>query len=81
MNKLASSLLITFAAAQIRVTCIGDSITAGGDWTVGGVSYCDKMKDLLGPDYLVLNAGNGGKTMFKDGLENDGSHASYWDQV
>ena len=71
--------MIVGGLLAIKLTCIGDSITAGGDWTVGTPSYCGMLPELLGAGYSVLNAGNGGKTMLKDGLENDGSHASYWD--
>ena len=67
------------SALNIKITCIGDSITEGGDWQVGGVSYCDKLPGILGEGYEVLNAGCSAHTMFKDGLENDGSHVSYWD--
>jgi lysophospholipase L1-like esterase len=63
----------------IKVTCIGDSITAGsGDWQSGGISYCDKLRALLGDGYQIMNAGLSANTMFKDGRENDGSPRSYW---
>ena len=74
-----TSALVAFASAQIRVTCVGDSITEWGDWVLMTGSYCDKMVDMLGPGYQVLNAGKASKTMLKDGLENDGTPMSYWD--
>ena len=74
---------MSFAAAfgKIRLTCIGASLTEHGDWTMQppGLSYCDKMTEMLGDGYVVLNAGKSGHTMFKDGKENDGSPMSYWD--
>ena len=61
-------------ALGIRVTCIGDSIKAEG----APVTYCDKLSELLGSGYEVYNGGCSGHTMFKDGLEMDGSPSSYW---
>ena len=79
MNKFASAILLTGISAAIRVTCIGDSITEGGDKTLGSPSYCGMLPALLGSDYQVFNAGKSAMTMLKTGLENDGSPHSYWD--
>jgi len=67
-------------AAQIRITCIGDSITAGvcSSQTHG---YPAILQGLLGSNYLVLNAGNSGKTMLKQGIcgPPPSGDCSYWD--
>ena len=60
-----------------RVTCIGDSIT---NWN-GTHTYCSMLPALLGTGFTVLNCGNAGKTMLKDGLAYDDSDASYWNQI
>ena len=43
--------MIVGGLLAIKLTCIGDSITAGGDWTVGTPSYCGMLPDLLGAGY------------------------------
>lgn len=85
MKRFASSLLVLvqfFAlvnSANIRVTCIGDSITEGGSCGVG--SYVDKLQSILGDNYSVYNAGASGMTMLKKGTcdEHMNSTCSYWD--
>ncbi len=70
---------IAAASRQIRVTCIGDSITQG---TLGCTpdAYVDILAKQLGPQYSVMNAGVSGRTMMKKGVL-DGSMQpfSYWD--
>ena len=43
MKKFASAILMATLSNAIRVTCIGDSITEGGDSTVGSPSYCGML--------------------------------------
>jgi hypothetical protein len=66
--------------AQVQVTCVGDSITAGvcSSTTHG---YPAILQGLLGSNYAVLNAGNSGKTMLKHGLcgPPPAGDCSYWD--
>ena len=77
------SLLITVAlvvcihAHVTKVTCIGDSITEGGGCHSG--SYVDLLRNLLGSDFSVLNAGSSGQTQLKKGLCNGSGTCSYWD--
>lgn len=72
--------LLSLASSQnIRVTCIGDSITEGGSCGVG--SYVDKLQSILGDHYSVYNAGASGMTMLKKGQCDNSmnSSCSYWD--
>eukprot|EP01031_Cornospumella_fuschlensis_P038072 gene38072-46257_t len=62
--------------AQIRVTCIGDSITYGSCAENSG-GYPALLQGMLGPDFTVMNFGNGGKTMMSMGLDEDGHDAAY----
>ncbi len=65
---LASILaLVAAAAPQTRISCIGDSITAGvcSQNTHG---YPAVLQALLGASYNVSNYGNSGKTMLTNGL-------------
>jgi len=63
----------------IRVSCVGDSITAGVCGQNGG--YPTLLQGLLGSGYLVQNFGNSGKTMLKKGLcgPPPSGDCSYWD--
>jgi lysophospholipase L1-like esterase len=56
--------------AQIKVACIGNSITSGYSNT--GISYVPKLQALLGSVYLVENEGVSGTTLLKNG------NNSYW---
>lgn len=56
-------------SGNIRVTCIGDSITEGG--SCGAVSYTYALQDILGDGYTVTNCGVSGMTMLKKGLCGD----------
>jgi acyl-CoA thioesterase-1 len=74
-----SLLAISVAAAPIRVTCIGDSITSGGSsCATNGQSYVVNLQELLGDNYIVMNAGVSGSTQLKQGLDNSLNPWSYW---
>lgn len=61
------------AAAQIKVACVGDSITAGyGLANPGTQSYPAQLQALLGSGYAVGNYGNSGTTVLKR------SDNTYW---
>jgi len=64
------------AKDQIRVTCIGDSITEGGG--CHSSSYVDNLRYLLGENYHVMNAGKSSMTQLKKGQCNGGGDCSYW---
>ncbi|WP_308992185.1 GDSL-type esterase/lipase family protein [Mariniflexile litorale] len=51
-------------SAQIKVVCIGNSITEG--WH-GNPSYVPTLQKLLGTDYIVENNGKSGATLLKKG--------------
>eukprot|EP00928_Gymnodinium_smaydae_P046683 TRINITY_DN31107_c0_g1_i1.p1 TRINITY_DN31107_c0_g1~~TRINITY_DN31107_c0_g1_i1.p1 ORF type:complete len:265 (+),score=60.62 TRINITY_DN31107_c0_g1_i1:93-887(+) len=57
---------------QIKVACVGDSITEG--WTAYEMTdgYPAHLQQLLGKDFLVSNFGSSGRTMIKDDTR------SYW---
>ncbi len=64
---------------QIRLTCIGDSITEGGGGCMTD-SYVSLLAQKLGDQYSVLNAGVSGRTMLKKGVLNSSLQPySYWD--
>lgn len=74
-----SCLAVATAAAfgrQVRVSCIGDSITQGA---CGSEGYPAKLQRILGEKYLVGNYGNSGKTMLSHGLCEDGTSCAYFD--
>ncbi|MFI1744055.1 GDSL-type esterase/lipase family protein [Thalassobellus sediminis] len=50
--------------AQIKVSCVGNSITEG--WN-GNPSYVPILQKLLGSDYIVENNGKSGATILKKG--------------
>ncbi len=61
------------ASAQIKVACVGDSITAGyGLANPGTQSYPAQLQTLLGGGYTVGNYGDSGRTVLKV------SDYSYW---
>jgi lysophospholipase L1-like esterase len=61
------------AWAQIKVACVGDSITAGyGLANPGAQSYPAQLQALLGGGYWVGNYGNSGTTVLKR------SDNTYW---
>jgi lysophospholipase L1-like esterase len=62
----ALSLGLVSALAQITVTCVGDSITAGYGLTNAGTqSYPAQLQTLLGGGYTVINDGASGSTVLK----------------
>lgn len=71
--RLACALLLAlsaspFCSAQIKVACIGDSITEGAGLANAALeSYPAKMGRLLGDGYLVRNYGVSGRTLLKKG--------------
>eukprot|EP01116_Phalansterium_solitarium_P021914 TRINITY_DN7034_c0_g2_i1.p1 TRINITY_DN7034_c0_g2~~TRINITY_DN7034_c0_g2_i1.p1 ORF type:complete len:223 (+),score=45.89 TRINITY_DN7034_c0_g2_i1:215-883(+) len=80
MTALLFLLLIGTAAATIRISCVGDSITVGvcSSTTHG---YPAVLQSLLGDEYEVSNFGVSGTTMLKKGVcgpPPDGDCA-YWD--
>ena len=64
-------IAVNSLSAQIKVDCIGDSITEG--WN-GNPSYVPTLQQLLGKDYIVQNNGKSGATVLKKG------NVPYWDQ-
>lgn len=66
---LAATWVIVFcsfhASAQIKVACIGNSITSGYSNT--GYSYVPTLITLLGSGYTVVNYGVSGTTLMKKG--------------
>jgi lysophospholipase L1-like esterase len=63
-------LFVTHAVSQIKLACVGNSITQG----YNAPSYTEKLKTLLGSKYTVLNAGVSGCTLLKKG------NKPYWTQ-
>lgn len=59
--------------AQVRVACIGNSITEGYGLPAGALSYPARLQQLLGSGYSVQNDGASGRTMRKNDTKN-----SYW---
>jgi lysophospholipase L1-like esterase len=67
-------LSLSLACAQIKVACVGDSITAGYLLADPGTqSYPAQLQGLLGSGYTVGNYGDTGRTLLQ------GSGYSYWD--
>jgi lysophospholipase L1-like esterase len=66
---LAVSLCLPAAyAVQIKVACIGDSITYGnGTSDPATKSYPAALQQVLGPNYVVNNYGVSGRTLLKKG--------------
>jgi lysophospholipase L1-like esterase/regulation of enolase protein 1 (concanavalin A-like superfamily) len=65
---------VSSAFAQIKVACVGDSITAGlGIADPGTQSYPAQLQALLGSGYTVQNYGDSGRTLMKN------TGYSYWD--
>ena len=54
-------VIIATAADEIKIACVGNSITAGNS------NYPTYLQKLLGSDYQVENEGVGGTTMLKNG--------------
>ncbi len=64
LTILAGSLI---AAEPVRVACIGDSITAGAGIRDRKMHYPTQLGRLLGDGYKVINCGNSGSTLLKNG--------------
>jgi alpha-L-fucosidase 2 len=67
---IAISILLFFSSCNtdIKVACVGDSITEGhGLISQSQSAYPSILGNLLGSGYSVLNAGQGGATLLKDG--------------
>jgi acyl-CoA thioesterase I len=65
---ILSLLLIscTETKKEIKIVCIGDSITDGaGTHNQSTSAYPSVLASLLGSDYSVVNSGRGGATMLK----------------
>ncbi|TDW48129.1 putative secreted protein (Por secretion system target) [Flavobacterium sp. 270] len=70
MKKIKHSLLILllplFMMSQIRVVCVGNSITAGYTLSDPGTqAWPAQLNKMLGSKYSVLNCGVSGTTMLK----------------
>jgi lysophospholipase L1-like esterase len=64
---LLGAVLGNAARAQVRVACVGDSITRGqGASNSATTSYVAVLQQLLGSGYVVNNYGNPGKTMISN---------------
>jgi len=69
---------------KTRVACVGDSITIHACASNGNMTYPAQLQRLLGTAlYEVINFGNSGKTMLKQGLCGNsvppcGGDCSYW---
>ena len=50
-------------SSDIRVACVGDSITAGVDASSREMTYPSQLQRLLGDGYVVTNLGSSGATM------------------
>lgn len=59
-------------AAQIKVACVGDSITAGAHSSGSAKTYPSQLQDLIGSGYSVTNLGACGSTMLKS------ADSPYW---
>jgi acyl-CoA thioesterase I len=63
-DSIAAFIYRTFKANTTRIACIGNSITDDGH---SAGAYPIRFNQLLGRDYLVLNAGHSGKTLLRKG--------------
>lgn len=59
---------------EIRISCVGDSITYGAQAPVGS-DYPNQLQQMLGPGYTVGNFGKPGATLMEPKMEPDGK---YW---
>src|SRR5688500_19400804 len=63
-------------AAQVKVACVGDSITEGSGLSNPAVeSYPARLQRLLGTNYMVRNFGVSGRTLLRQG------DLPYWREV
>jgi acyl-CoA thioesterase I len=73
---LLFNLLSSEATSDVRITCIGDSITEGG--ACSSPSYTENLQDLYGSTATITNAGVSAQTMLKSGLCDEITPCSYW---
>lgn len=69
INVLACLFLVlhafpTFAQSEVKVACVGNSITEGSGLEQ---TYPEVLQELLGEQYEVRNYGMGGRTLLKKG--------------
>ena len=67
------SIIFISCQSEIKVACVGDSITNGGGKNQSSF-YPSQLDVLLGDGYQVLNCGESGATMQSDG------NKPYWNQ-
>lgn len=67
------SILLISCQSEIKVACVGDSITNGSGKTQSSY-YPSQLGIILGENYQVLNCGESGATMQRDG------NKPYWSQ-
>ena len=67
------SIIFISCESEIKVACVGDSITNGGGKNQSSF-YPSQLDILLGEGYQVLNCGESGATMQSDG------NKPYWNQ-
>jgi len=79
LKKIAFPLVVVLFISscsgkkEIKVACIGDSITEGaGIYWQSKSSYPVQLDSILGPGYSVLNCGRSGANMLKK------SDLPYW---
>eukprot|EP00854_Cymbomonas_tetramitiformis_P016702 gene16702-19843_t len=66
------------AAVQIRVACVGDSITYGAGIKDVADRYPAILGKMLGNRFAVRNFGHGGATLLKEGLSPYWKTQAYW---
>lgn len=71
---LLFSIIFVSCQSEIRVACVGDSITNGGGKDNAASFYPMLLDQMLGDNYEVLNCGESGATMQADG------NKPYWYQ-
>jgi acyl-CoA thioesterase I len=62
----------TVVQAQIKIACVGNSVTAGAGLSSPSLAYPAKLQALLGKAYTVKNEGVSGTTMTKT------NNSPYW---
>jgi acyl-CoA thioesterase I len=73
---LSNFAFVSAQMTQIRVACIGNSITNGGN---NNQAYPQQLGQKLGSHYLVKNYGIGGTTMLKKGDLPYWNQSVFWD--
>jgi acyl-CoA thioesterase I len=74
LGILIMVMLSCVQAQQVRVACIGDSITEGAGIETGK-KYPEQLQRLLGAGFEVQNYGLGGRTLLKKG------DRPYWNEA